>query len=770
MKKIIYLIIFILLLTSAYAVTRDMNIQIGKAFLNKQLIEDSTIEINFSLWTSYTGDTPVFIIEKNISVHNGTGDVIISPNEEIFINNSNIFLSVTIATDNESIPRVNLTSVPYSIRSNITDSVRENSITNKSIFNTGNFSFFNIFVNSLLSTNNIISLGSINSSFDVNATRIFQNYNQVQTINAIWNFVNNESLVLDNSTIIRTGNLSILNTLTNYIRVSDFNLVKNISNNTIGRAELDNVTVIRTENLTTLNTLDNYIRIKDFSLNNVSNFTNMPFSNFRLENVSNNTIGRNENRTIGNFNFSTSNLPASYLYPFDSTYNILLGDFNASLNWTDKLVVIGSVRINGSLGATTINSTNIYQNGNRVNDSVDLSLYNKSISLVLYNQSVSLNLYNQSVQLKDYIVGTNRSFVLDMLDNSTVNRSISLSLYNQSISLVLYNQSVDLSGYVLLIGAPFSNFQLGNVSNDTLKISQNSTVSLWNKTGRANITLNLAEALILGNINITGANNISANFFTGEIACGGIRFNDGGLGNTAICDGTDASGGADASAYNNLNNATNYTVNYPNIDLTTLDDFNVANNATNNTLVKGDNITLSLWNTTSNVFSIYTPRDFNAIVRIGWINESLGNWTLDKLSVEGSVAVYGSLNATFFNASKLFQGVNQVQTINAVYNSVNFTSNYDARTDRFLNLNFTTLYDARTDRFSIQNGTALPFSNFGLGNVSNHTNKLTNSSPILSTGINITRPTDGASGLNGTIWIGNLTIMSNGSDICIPRC
>src|SRR3990167_10906530 len=101
-----------------------------------------------------------------------------------------------------------------------------------------------------------------------------------------------------------------------------------------------------------------------------------------------------------------------------------------------------------------------------------------------------------------------------------------------------------------------SDFNLGNISNDTLKISQNSTVSLWNKTGRANLTLNLAEALILGTVNITGLNNVSANYFTGEIACGGIRFNDGGLGNVAICDGLDSeSAGSDTFNLKNVSNS-----------------------------------------------------------------------------------------------------------------------------------------------------------------------------------------------------------------------
>ncbi len=143
MKKLIltYGIIFLLSLSIALAVPRDLNIQIGKILNNSNLIEDATLEINFSLWTVSTGGSPIFTIEKNLSVSNGTTDVIIQPDEGIFINNSRIFLSITVEDDNESLPRINLTSVPYAIRANISDSSRDNSVTNKSILSTDDFSF-----------------------------------------------------------------------------------------------------------------------------------------------------------------------------------------------------------------------------------------------------------------------------------------------------------------------------------------------------------------------------------------------------------------------------------------------------------------------------------------------------------------------------------------------------------------------------------------------------------------------------------------------------
>ena len=82
------LLLIILISNIVLAVPRDLNIQIGKLFQNAQIVEDSIIKINFSLWTASTGGNPVFTVEKNISINNGTGDVIIQPDEGIFINNS----------------------------------------------------------------------------------------------------------------------------------------------------------------------------------------------------------------------------------------------------------------------------------------------------------------------------------------------------------------------------------------------------------------------------------------------------------------------------------------------------------------------------------------------------------------------------------------------------------------------------------------------------------------------------------------------------------
>jgi len=155
----------------------------------------------------------------------------------------------------------------------------------------------------------LVTYGSLNATF-VNATQIRQGNNLVQTVESAFNLgnasiftkssdfnlgnISNNTIglaQLDNGSLIRTGNLTTLNTLDNYIRTADFNL-GNVSNNTIGRLELDNGSLIRAGNLTTLNTLNNYLRSTDFNLGNVSN----------------DTLRISGNASIALWNFSRSNI------------------------------------------------------------------------------------------------------------------------------------------------------------------------------------------------------------------------------------------------------------------------------------------------------------------------------------------------------------------------------------------------------------------------------------------------------------------------------
>jgi len=110
---------------------------------------------------------------------------------------------------------------------------------------------------------------------------------------------------------------------------------------------------------------------------------------------------------------------------------------------------------------------------------------------------------------------------------------------------------------------------------------------------------------------------------------------------------------------------------------------------------------------------------------------------INALTIIGDVSAFGSLNATYINATEIRQGINQVQTINAVFNIGNYSSEYAA--SGFKIANYSAEYAATgfdrenaTDYIGGDNASLLRtiniskdlakfFSNFNLGNVSNNT-------------------------------------------------
>ena len=192
----------------------------------------------------------------------------------------------------------------------------------------------------------------------------------------------------------------------------------------------------------------------------------------------------------------------------------------------------------------------------------------------------------------------NRSWVLEMLGNSTINRSINLNNYNRSISLVNYNQSVSLVDYLTILSSFFDTFwnyannqsgresayfRIINISN-TLYPSFNATkinatnITAINITARrftgsldcgmltggsdadfcadatgaggGGITNNspaiLSLLIVTGRTIVQG--NLNATTLNGTLDCAtNLRFTDGSIGSSAICDGADATGGGGAS-------------------------------------------------------------------------------------------------------------------------------------------------------------------------------------------------------------------------------
>src|SRR3989338_4210095 len=167
-------------------------------------------------------------------------------------------------------------------------------------------------------------------------------------------------------------------------------------------------------------------------------------------------------------------------------------------------------------------------------------------------------------------------------------------------------------------------------------------------------------------------------------------------------------------------------------------------------------------------------------VGIGTINP------INILTVAGDVSAFGSLNATFINASGIKVGTNDVQTVNAVFNLVNYSAAYaatgfdrenvseysggaDVNASLIKIANISKLFEENYSKeyastgFKIANGTALPFSNFQLSNVSNNTLvKGDNATLALWTveGSNIARAS-GSVGIGTTTPDNLLTVLGN---------
>lgn len=272
-----------------------------------------------------------------------------------------------------------------------------------------------------------------------------------------------------------------------------------------------------------------------------------------------------------------------------------------------------------------------------------------------------------------------------------------------------------------------------NISNYTTDFGFNESTAYWNITNIRVLTPRYAEFINLSGRNLT-ANNITSTRFTGKLDCGMI---DGGSDGDFCADatggGSESTNGSDSNirflnTTRDLNVYGNTTISNGTINLTTFgiakfadhiyslgemvlltlniskfpfSNFQISNvsnttkvsnildhellmktadfnlqNISNDTLRISENESIALWNFTQGKHylpSLIYPRSQNYSLLLGIANTS-SNYT-EVLTAIGSVSVYGSFNATKINATEIRQNNNMVQTINAVWNSVNMTTN-----------------------------------------------------------------------------------------------
>ena len=177
-----------------------------------------------------------------------------------------------------------------------------------------NASFYNLNITNYLSV-----IGNVNITGTLNATTIYQNGNQVQTVESVFNFANNLTYLLDNNTIIRTANSTWFTTLYD-LRTDRFGIANYSSEYSSTGYKKANITINYPD--MDLNVLD------DFTKLNLTTILSGGVANILVDTVQVNKqlliIGNISNVNVTNVNVNGSILPA-----LDANFDI----GNSTLRW-----------------------------------------------------------------------------------------------------------------------------------------------------------------------------------------------------------------------------------------------------------------------------------------------------------------------------------------------------------------------------------------------------------------------------------------------------
>jgi len=140
-SMLIALALFLLLSTVTFAIPNSITLQ-GKLTNANGVSQVGTFNFTFRIYDSYTNGNVLWELpDYNITTDaNGVYDVILGNINLSFADA--YYLGITVRADNESVPRVNLTSAPYAFRANVSEALNANaSYTVSNLSVTGNASF-----------------------------------------------------------------------------------------------------------------------------------------------------------------------------------------------------------------------------------------------------------------------------------------------------------------------------------------------------------------------------------------------------------------------------------------------------------------------------------------------------------------------------------------------------------------------------------------------------------------------------------------------------